>query len=101
MIMDRQKILELIEQKKYSQLKDILSEMNAVDIAEILDPLASHTALLIFRTLPKDLAAEVFARFSIHQKRDIIHSVSDIELEYILDELFFDDRIDLLEEIPA
>lgn len=99
--MDRQDILELIEQKRYVQIKNILAEMNEVDIAEILDPLDPHTTLLIFRMLPKDLAVEVFAHFSFEQQRDIINAVSDKELKYILDELFFDDMIDLIEEMPA
>ena len=99
--MNEENILELIEQKKYMQLKKILSEMNEVDIAEILDPLDSHTTLLLFRMLPKDLAVEVFAHFSTDQQRDIINAVTDKELNYILDELFFDDMIDLIEEMPA
>lgn len=99
--MDQAQVLELIEQKKYLQLKKILSEMNEVDIAEILDPLDKNTTLLIFRMLPKDLAVEVFAHFSSEQQRDIINAVTDKELKYILDELFFDDMIDLIEEMPA
>ncbi len=99
--MNEENILELIEQKKYIQLKKILSEMNEVDIAEILDPLEANTTLLLFRMLPKDLAVEVFAHFSTDQQRDIINAVTDKELNYILDELFFDDMIDLIEEMPA
>ncbi|TJX12968.1 magnesium transporter [Tissierella creatinini] len=99
--MNGENILELIEQKKYIQLKRILSEMNEVDIAEILDPLDVNTTLLLFRMLPKDLAVEVFAHFSTDQQRDIINAVTDKELNYILDELFFDDMIDLIEEMPA
>lgn len=99
--MDELNILELIEEKKYLQLKRILEEMNEVDIAEILDDLDLHTALLIFRMLPKDLAVEVFAHFSIEQQRDLVNAMTDKELNFILDELFFDDMIDLLEEMPA
>ncbi|MBC8588564.1 magnesium transporter [Paratissierella segnis] len=99
--MDQTKVLELIQQKKYVELKKVLSEMNEVDIAEILDPLDKNTTLLVFRMLPKDLAVDVFAHFSSEQQRDIINAVTDKELEYILDELFFDDMIDLIEEMPA
>ena len=99
--MNEENVLELIEQKKYIQLKSILSEMNEVDIAEILDPLEPNTTLLLFRMLPKDIAVEVFAHFSTDQQRDIINAVTDKELNYILDELFFDDMIDLIEEMPA
>lgn len=99
--MEEKNILELIEQKKYIQLKKELSEMNEVDISEILDPLDLYTTLLIFRMLPKDMAAEVFSYFSPEQQADIINAVTDKELKYILDELFFDDMIDLIEEMPA
>lgn len=99
--MNNEEILELIEQKKYIQLKKELSEMNEVDVAEILDPLDANTTLLIFRMLPKDLAVDVFAHFSVDQKRDIINAITDKELSHILDELFFDDMIDMIEEMPA
>jgi magnesium transporter len=99
--MDERKILDLIEQKKYIELKKELAQMNEVDVAEILDPLDIHTTLVIFRMLPKDLAVEVFAHFSPEQQRDIINIITDKELKYIVEELFFDDMIDLIEEMPA
>lgn len=94
-------ILALIEAKKYVELRNILVELNEVDIAELLEPLDEHTTLLIFRILPKDLAVEVFAHFSAEQQQSIVQAVSDRELTYILDELFFDDMIDMIEEMPA
>lgn len=100
-IMNEERILELIEKKKYIELKKELSEMNEVNVAEILDPLDPNTTLLIFRMLPKDLAVEVFAHFSTDQKREILNAITDKELIYILDELFFDDMIDMIEEMPA
>lgn len=99
--MDKQNILQLIEQKQYVQLKKILSEKNEVDIADIFDSIDPNTTLLLFRMLPKDLAVEVFAHFSKDKQREIINSITDSELKYILDELFFDDMIDLIEEMPA
>ncbi|WP_353095559.1 magnesium transporter [Tissierella praeacuta] len=99
--MDERRLLELIEQKKYLEIKRELSEMNEVDVAELLDPLDAHMTLLIFRMLPKDLAVDVFSHFSTEQQLGIINSVTDKELEYIMDELFFDDMIDLIEEMPA
>ena len=99
--MNEQELLELIDQKKYVTIKKNLSELNAVDVAELLDPIELTTALLIFRMLPKDLAVEVFAHFSTDQQRDIINAITDKELNHILDELFFDDMIDMIEEMPA
>lgn len=94
-------IEQLIEAKDYMKVKEVLSEMNEVDVAEILKPCDPHMTLLLFRMLPKDLAAEVFARFTPEQQLDIINSVTNRELAGILDELFFDDMIDLIEEMPA
>lgn len=99
--MDEREFLELIEEKKYAKIKKELSDMNEVDIAELLDPLDTHTTLLIFRMLPKDLAVEVFSHFSKDQQLRFVSLITDIELQDIIDELFFDDRIDLIEEMPA
>ena len=75
--------------------------MNEADVAELLEPLDIHTSLLIFRMLPKDLAVDVFAHFSVEQQWDFIGVVTDKELKDIIDELFFDDMIDIIEEVPA
>ncbi|HKL85081.1 MAG TPA: magnesium transporter [Treponemataceae bacterium] len=99
--MDEKEFLELIEQKKYIKIKKELSEINKVDIAELLNPLDPNITLLIFRMLPKDIAVDVFAHFSADQQEDIINAVTDKELQFILAELFFDDMIDLIEEMPA
>lgn len=99
--MNEARILELIENKEYIKLKKELAEINEVDVAEILDPLDPNTTLLIFRMLPKDLAVDVFAHFSTDQQREIINAITDKELKHILDELFFDDMIDMIEEMPA
>ncbi len=99
--MNEEKLLELLEQKKYLTIKNELSEMNEVDVADLLDPLDAHLTLLIFRMLPKDLAVEVFAHFSTDQQLGIVNSITDKELEFIMDELFFDDMIDFIEEMPA
>ncbi len=99
--MDEKILMDLIERKRYIELKEKLSEMNAVDIAELLNPLEHPITLLIFRMLPKDMAVEVFSYFSSEQQADIINAITDKELKYILDELFFDDMIDLIEEMPA
>ncbi|MDR7869654.1 MAG: magnesium transporter [Tissierellaceae bacterium] len=94
-------MLEMINKKQYAKLKNELSEMNEVDVAEFLDPLNQNTTLLIFRMLPKDLATEVFAHFSPEQQSSIVNAITDKELTHILEELFFDDMIDMIEEMPA
>ena len=99
--MDERRLEYLIEERKYVTLKKELEEMNEVDVAELLEPLDIHTSLLIFRMLPKDLAVDVFAHFSVEQQRNFISVVTDKELKDIIDELFFDDMIDIIEEVPA
>lgn len=99
--MNQSEILSLIQQKRYVELKRELTDMKPVDIAEIMDPIDPNITLLIFRMLPKDIAVEVFAHFSNIQQREIINAITDKELNYILDELFFDDMIDMIEEMPA
>ncbi|NLX94197.1 MAG: magnesium transporter [Clostridiales bacterium] len=94
-------IEELIEAKNYIKVKAILSEMNDVDVAEVIKPYDPQMTLLLFRMLPKDLAVEVFAQFTPGQQLSIVNSVTDKELKGIIDELFFDDMIDLIEEMPA
>ena len=94
-------MLEMINKKQYQKLKNELSEMNEVDIAELMDSLDQNTTLLIFRMLPKDLAVEVFAHFSPEHQSSIVNAVTDKELTNILDELYFDDMIDMIEEMPA
>jgi magnesium transporter len=96
-----EEILQLIEEKKYFKIKKILEDLNEVDIAEILDELDLHNTLLIFRMLPKDLAVEVFAHFEVENQGEIIEAITDKEVKNIVEELFFDDMIDLIEEMPA
>ena len=99
--MNEVKLLEMIEKKEYVKIKERLSQMNEVDVADLLDPLDENTTLLIFRMLPKDLAVGVFDHFSSEQQSSIVNSITDKELTHILDELFFDDMIDMIEEMPA
>ncbi len=99
--MNEKQLLELINEKNYLVIKERLAELNVVDIAELLDPLDAQSTLLLFRMLPKDMAVEVFSHFSKEQQLGIIESVTDREVEEIIEDLFFDDMIDLIEEVPA
>ena len=98
---EMERIQELLDNKHYTALIAELAEMNAVDVAEILDKENAANAVILFRMLPKDLAAEVFALLSSEQQSAFISSITDKELGPILDELAFDDIVDLVEEMPA
>ncbi|MDF2654036.1 MAG: mgtE [Bacillota bacterium] len=100
-----QTILELLDAKKYSRARDEILKNNTVDIAEILEEiiedLGIEKAIILFRTLPKDVSAEVFAYLPIDDQIEIISVITDREVQHIIDELAFDDMIDVLEELPA
>ena len=85
-------LLELVEQRKFRSLKELLSQMNEVDIAEFLDELDVEQEILVFRLLPKDTAAEVFT---------YLENTEDQELREVLDELYLDDTVDIIEDMPA
>ncbi len=92
---------QLVEEKKFRKLRSILEEMNEVDIAEFLEEVERDKVVLIFRLLPKALGAEVFACFDVDMQEYIINSMSDYELQKIVEELYIDDAVDMLEELPA
>lgn len=94
-------ILNLIEEKKLPELKGYISQLNPVDLAEIVDELDEANSLLVLRLLPKELGVEVFSYFDVDKQKEMVSLITDAELKYILDELYFDDMIDLLEEMPA
>ncbi|HHW00467.1 MAG TPA: magnesium transporter [Clostridiaceae bacterium] len=93
--------MKLIEEKNYPGLKLELQNIRSVDIASILEELNERDTLLVFRLLPKDIAAEVFSYLSTEKQAELSTLVDEKELSDILDELFFDDKIDYLEEMPA
>ncbi|HHU55273.1 MAG TPA: magnesium transporter, partial [Acholeplasmataceae bacterium] len=94
-------VLDLLENKAYVTLRKLLDDLNEADIAEILEELDENKLLITFRLLQKDKAVNVFSHVSAHTQEKIVNSATDKELKFILEELFFDDMIDLLEEMPA
>ncbi|MBQ3135379.1 MAG: magnesium transporter [Oscillospiraceae bacterium] len=99
---DLELLLELVEQKKLRQLREILQEMNEVDIASFLDELEPEQLIVVFRLLPRELAAEVFAYMEdIDSQQRLVSSLSDRELREVLDELYVDDAVDIIEDMPA
>lgn len=92
---------KLVEQKQFRRLKDILSDMNEVDTASFIEQLNSEKTVVVFRMLPKEQAADVFACLPIDKQEHIINSITDSELQYIIEDLFVDDAVDMLEELPA
>ncbi len=94
-------ILALIEEKKFQSLRDVLRTMQPVDVAMAAAELTPQDLSLVFRLLPKDEAAETFAEMDAESREELIRSFSDSELRDILEELYIDDTVDMIEEMPA
>ncbi|MBR4723715.1 MAG: magnesium transporter [Clostridia bacterium] len=94
-------IIELINEKQYTKLKAILSDMEPVDIAQMFDDLPERYMPLLYRLLPKESAAEVFVELDSDTQEMLIRGFSDTELKDVLDELYLDDAVDIIEEMPS
>ena len=96
-----QAIVRMLEDKKYSTLKDILATMNPADVAAVFSGLKEQKIPLLFRLLPKSMAAETFVEMEPDDQELLILGFSDNELKALIDELYADDAADLVEEMPA
>ena len=96
-----EQIEEMIQRKRYAQLRDMLLPLEAADIASICADLDEERLPLVFRLLPKELAAEVFVELDSDEQEMLIRGFSNTELKEVLDELYLDDTVDIVEEMPA
>ena len=95
------KISELIESKRYAELKARLEEIPYVDIAEVFAEVEPRYHAIILRLLGKEAAADVFVELDTETQKELIESFSDRELAAILEEMYLDDTVDIIEEMPA
>ena len=91
----------LLTEKKYSTIRDILITMNPADIAAVFSGVEKEKLPLLFRLLPKELAAESFVEMESEEQEALIRGISDSELRQVMDELYVDDAVDIVEEMPA
>ncbi len=96
-----EQINELLEERKFATLGKILKDLNPADVALIMDELPEDELPLVFRILPKELAAETFAELDGDLQELLVTSFSDKELRAVMDEMFVDDAVDMIEEMPA
>ena len=94
-------IIETLENKNFNALRPLLSEMEPFDIAEICNELEGEKLILLFRILSKDLASETFANMDSETQKALVKSFTDSELSFIVNDLFVDDTVDLIEEMPS
>lgn len=92
---------ELIDKKDFKGARRLLEDLNEIDIAELIDDMDPVSGTVLYRMLPKDVAMEVFAYFDVEQQQAIIDVSTDNEIKDIMDELYLDDTVDMLEEMPA
>ena len=92
---------KLWEEKKYNTLRDVLSTMQPAQVADLLSALPENAPAMLFRLMPKELAADTFVEMDPDMQEALIKSFSDTELKGVLNELYMDDAVDLVEEMPA
>lgn len=96
-----QEIKELLETKQFSKLREKLNDIEPQDIAIIFDDLKTENMILLFRILPKEKAVDTFAEMDPDLQEELIKALTDKELKEVIDELFTDDMVDLIEEMPS
>ena len=94
-------LTELLNKRDMKQLKQRMEELNEFDVAEFLAEIDDNQMPMVFRLLSKETAAEVFANFDTPEQEKIINSITDSELSGIIEELYVDDAVDMMEELPA
>ena len=99
--LETQKIEKFIEEKKFNDLREYLEDVNSADFPSMFEELSEEQILLIYRLLSKEKAAEVFAELDSDVQEKLINAFTDRELKNVIDELFMDDTVDLIEEMPA
>ena len=99
--MSKEIFVKLLQQRQYKAVRSILDVMNEVDIASLLSELEDRELALAFRLIPKDKAAEVFANMDSSMQKYLVEIFSEKELKELLDDLYMDDTVDILEELPA
>ena len=100
----KEKLLEIIdniENKKFANLKPILSEMKPIDIAELINNVDEEKIAVVFRVLPKNLASDVFVELDNDAQQIVIKAFTDTELSHIINDMFLDDTADIIEEMPS
>ncbi len=94
-------LLELLHNKDYISFRSEIKELNVIDAAEFMELIPSDTLVIAFRLLPKDMAIDIFSEFDPKMQEALITQITDKEIDHILHEMYVDDLVDMLEELPA
>ena len=96
-----EEIVELLEQNKLAELKEIFINENPIDIADVFEDFPKEKYLIIFKLLPKDFSSEVFSYLSPEKQQEVIENITDDEIKFIVEDMYLDDTVDFIEEMPA
>ena len=96
-----EEIVELLEHNRLAELKEILIKENPIDIAEVFEEFPKEKDLIIFKLLPKDFSSEVFSYLSPEKQQEVIENITDEEIKFIMEDMYLDDTVDFIEEMPA
>ncbi len=99
--MEEKQLIELLEARKFKELKEALENIHPFDIAELLEELDDKQMILVFRLLAKDEAAETFTEMNSDMRETLLNALTDSEIKEFMDEMYLDDTADVLEEMPA
>ena len=99
--MEKEQMIKLLEERKFKELKEALENMHPFDIAELLGDLDHRQVILVFRLLEKDEAAETFTEMNSDVRQVLLNALTDSEIKEFMDEMYLDDTVDVLEEMPA
>lgn len=94
-------LMQLLDERRMKELQLRIEDMNEFDVAEFLTEIGDNRMPMVFRLLSKQMAADVFANFDSPEQEQIINSITDSELSAIIEELYVDDAVDMMEELPA
>ena len=98
---EEEKVLHMLEERQYKDLKAEFENWHPVDIANLLEEFNERQRILVFRLLAKEEAAETFTYMSSEMQEDLVNQLTDAEIEEVMEEMYLDDIADVLEEMPA
>ena len=96
-----EEIIQLLEQNRLAELKEILIKENPIDVADVFEEFPKEKDLIIFKLLPKDFSSEVFSYLSPEKQQEVIENITDEEIKFIMEDMYLDDTVDFIEEMPA
>ena len=100
-IINVETVMELLSERKFAEIRDMLRETNPIDVAQLLGEVPEEKLLILYRMLPKEDAADIFSEMDSDEQETLIRALSGREIREVVEEMYIDDAVDLVEEMPA